>query len=94
MKFFDSPNLIREATATTQLAILSELLCILGAEVDYFDSSPDELAVGSSPDELAVDVQYARVDYATFCTFLSEAFENIPDEHRYPLELHEALDSF
>ena len=61
MKFFDSPNLIREATATTQLAILSELLCILGAEVDYFDSSPDELAVGSSPDELAVDVRTCRL---------------------------------
>ena len=38
-----------------------------------------------------MQLTYARVDYDTFCTFLSEAFEKNPDEQRYSPELHTAL---
>ena len=54
----------------------------------YFDSGDTRQWI-HHPRNL--QLMYARVDYATFCTLLSDAFENITDEHRYSLALHEAL---
>ena len=48
--------------------------------IGYFDSANKRQWV-HHPKNL--QLTYARVDYATFCTFLSEAFENLEDEHHY-----------
>ena len=39
----------------------------------------------------SLQLTYARVDYDTFCTFLSEEFEKIPEHGNYSPELHTAL---
>ena len=56
--------------------------------IGYFDSGDTRQWI-HHPRNL--QLMYARVDYATFCTLLSDAFENITDAHRYSLALHEAL---
>jgi hypothetical protein len=38
-----------------------------------------------------VQLTYARVEFNTLCTFLSETLANIPGEHSYSGDLHQAL---
>ena len=56
--------------------------------IGFFDSNKKRQWV-HHPSNL--QLTYARVEYDTFCTFLSEAFQNLTDEHHYSPELHRAL---
>ena len=56
--------------------------------IGYFDSAKKRQWL-HHPRNL--QLTYARVEYNTFCTFLSEAFVSLPDEDIYSPALHTAL---
>ena len=56
--------------------------------IGYFDSAGKRQWV-HHPRNL--QLKYARVEFHTFCTYFSEAFEKLHGEHHYSPELHTAL---
>ena len=56
--------------------------------IGYFDSSKKRQWL-HNPEN--IQLTYARVEFHTCCTFFSEAFANLADEHHYSPELHTAL---
>ena len=56
--------------------------------IGFFDSSKNRQWLHHPKN---VQLLFAYVEYDTFCTFLSDAFVKIPDEHPYTKRLHRAL---